>query len=100
MRINPQTSSTELVESLAKTFQIDPNSTRTQLNLDENIKLGEKLHQIRVDSKLINSGDSIVYFTLLEQTNTDSTFYLSNHDGSLYLIKKLQANKHFNLTVI
>lgn len=99
MRINPQTASTELVDSAPKTFQVDANSTYVRLSLDEDTKLGEKLHQIRVDSKLLNAADSIVYFTLLEDTNSNSTFYLSNHDGSLYLIKKLVATQHFNLTV-
>jgi hypothetical protein len=33
------------------------------------------------------------YYTLLEETNVNNTFYLSNHDGSLYLIKKLVANQ-------
>lgn len=112
MRINPQTSSTELavgssVDLVVKTFEIESNSTRVRLALDEDTKLGEKLYQMRVvDSAatgklLLNSvADSpVVYFTLVEETNLNSTFYLSNHDGSLYLIKKLYANQFFNLTV-
>ena len=104
MRINPQTSSTEIIESVAKTFTVigsETNSTR-QLELDEDTKLGEKIHQIRVESsgRLLNAADSIVYFTLVEESNTNGTFYLSNHDGSLYLIKKLVANQRFNLTVL
>lgn len=108
MRINPETSSTEVIESEAsKTFQVEANSTHVRLTLDEDTKLGEKLYQIRVESKMFlaaeaaaaATADPIVYYTLIEETNSNSTFYLSNHDGSLYLVKKLVANQKFNLTV-
>jgi hypothetical protein len=76
------------------------------LTINEDTKLGEKLYQIRTRALVPSTNDhfTFIYFTLLEQGNLNQTFYLSNQDGSLYLIKKLDAdnsvNSNFNLTVL
>ncbi|CAF0806124.1 unnamed protein product [Brachionus calyciflorus] len=89
-----------------KTFELlnpsDKGDNIISLDLNEDVKLGEKVHQVK--TKLINENQkSILYFNLIEESNLNSTFYLSNHDGSLYLIKKLDAEEgytHFNLSIL
>ena len=103
-----------------------PTQHRVALVVAEDTKLGEKIYQIGAKSRFSNapvatgassstesdvdsggasSSDegSIIYFCLLDEGNTDRTFYVSNHDGSLYLVKPLDYESGplaFNLTVI
>jgi hypothetical protein len=95
-------------ESSLRTFEFQSTSNAVLLNVSETLKLGEKVYQIKTKPSLssVKSNDasitSIVYYTLLETGNTNQTFYMSNHDGSLYLIKPLdyETVRTFNLTVL
>jgi hypothetical protein len=80
---------------------------RIILTLNEDVKLGEKVYQLKTRpiGQLGTTEKPIIYFTLLEASNTNHTFYMANHDGSLYLIKPLDCDdlasaRHFNLTVL
>ena len=74
------------------------------LNLNEDVKLGEKVYQVKTNKLQVGTNDkSILYYNLLQESNINLTFYMSNHDGSLYLIKKLDADngiQFFNLSVL
>ena len=96
-----------------KTFDLELSNTSAtrpstvMLNINEDTKLGEKIYQIKTKSKLIaENALSITYFSLLDEGNTNQTFYLSNHDGALYLIKPLDYDedlfgaRFYNLTVL
>lgn len=91
--------------STVRTFDLADDQPRlVQVDLDENTKLGEKVYQIRTLMRTLSEDNSIVYYCLLDETNPNQTFYLTNHDGSLYLIKQLDADqpdaRTFNLTVL
>lgn len=63
------------------------------------MKIGEKIYKIGVKSR----GKSIVFFSLRDEGNFNHTFYLSNNDGTLYLIKPLDFKSGydtFNLTIL
>lgn len=85
-----------------------PNKSdrRIALAVNEDLKLGEKIYQLKIKPRSAEPNPvGVVYFTLLDQSNINQTFYMSNHDGSLYLIKPLDVDspisiKFFNLTVL
>ena len=80
-----------------KTFELDTDNTEIYVN--EDTKIGEKLFKIGVKSR----GKSIVFFSLSDESNLNQTFYMSNNDGTLYLIKQLDVESGydvFNLTVL
>ncbi|RMZ97665.1 protocadherin Fat 1 isoform X1 [Brachionus plicatilis] len=88
------------------TFELSLTPEKTDkiivLNLNEDIKLGEKVYQVKTNV-LSHTQKSIVYYNLLEESNANLTFYMSNHDGSLYLIKRLDADngiQFYNLSVL
>ena len=71
------------------------------LEVPENTKLGEKLYQINIDQRIALNQLAIIYFNLLDDPN-NSLFYVSNNDGSLYLIKSLnfELKRSYNLTIL
>jgi hypothetical protein len=76
------------------------------LNVSEDTKLGEKLYQIKAN-KLTKQAEqhlTVIYFTLLEQqpNEAEQSFYISNHDGTLYLVRELdyERTKVYNLSVL
>ena len=88
-----------------KTFKLALNET---IYLNKNLKLGEKLTEIRVQRDLqenvtIPNPQMTHFFLMNNEDLSKQIFYLSNHDGSLYLIKKLNFNLKqtfiFNLTI-
>jgi hypothetical protein len=82
-----------------KTFElIDGTSKQQIVHVNEDTKIGEKCFKIGVRTR----GKSLVFFSLLDATNFNQTFYLSNSDGSLYLIKPLdfELKREYNLTIL
>jgi len=97
--------------TLAYTFDLNlvnasqPESNLILLNVNEDTKLGEKLYQIKTRQKYLKTDQmTFVYYCLLDANNElNQTFYMSNHDGALYLIKQLDyesVNRFFNLTIL
>ena len=96
----------QILDSLPiKTFKLGLNET---IYLNKNLKLGEKLTEIRPQHDLHENitlpNQKVTNFFLLNNEDlTKQIFYLSNHDGSLYLIRKLNFNLRqtfvFNLTI-
>jgi hypothetical protein len=93
----------EISEKLpVKTFKLCLNET---IYVNRNLKLGEKLTEIHLqhDPSASDAVQLTNYFLLNNEDLSRQIFYLSNHDGSLYLIKKLNFNLRqtvvFNLTV-
>lgn len=76
---------------------------RITLQVDESTKLGEKLFQINIEQKIALNQLAIIYFNLLDDADeANRLFYVANNDGSLYLIKPLDAERtpQYNLTVL
>ena len=81
-------------EQYRKTFDLDlANSTISgvaNIFVNEDTKIGEKIYKLNVKPRAQNSylapTTTLTYFSLLDEGNLNQTFYMANHDGSLYLI--------------
>ena len=98
-------------EQYRKTFDLDlANSTISgvaNIFVNEDTKIGEKIYKLNVKPRAQNSylapTTTLTYFSLLDEGNLNQTFYMANHDGSLYLIKPVDfesPTRVYNLTVV
>jgi len=109
LHIKPKPSFAENDQANNVTFDLalvnvtNPDLNQIILNVNEDTKLGEKLYQIKT-KQTRNNEFTFVYFCLLDpKGELNQTFYMSNHDGALYLIKQLDYETQihrFNLTVL
>ena len=85
-------------EVYKKTFELSEHEA--SVDVSETTKIGDKIYKVSAKTR----GNSLVFFSLRtdQDQETSRTFYLSNQDGSLYLVRPLdfETCRVFNLTVL